>query len=144
MSSAAQLVDKTVPIPDYPGQYVIALDVFHQLHCLVSPSSHLVIFSCACDPHQTQTEHDPTQNVGLRVPRLYQPHHRREHAGNRSRRPLSRLGATERDVSCGHCAHNVDMGGGGARLEGRSNESSYVPGFRGHSDVGERASYGEI
>ncbi|PLB48380.1 hypothetical protein P170DRAFT_427466 [Aspergillus steynii IBT 23096] len=34
LSSAAQLVDKTVPIPDSPGDYAIALDVFHQLHCL--------------------------------------------------------------------------------------------------------------
>ncbi|CRG92233.1 Cell surface glycoprotein 1 [Talaromyces islandicus] len=34
MSEAAKLVNKTVPIPDYPGEYVIELDVFHQLHCL--------------------------------------------------------------------------------------------------------------
>ncbi|OKL57499.1 hypothetical protein UA08_06893 [Talaromyces atroroseus] len=34
MSEAAKLVNKTVPIPDYPGEYVIQLDVFHQLHCL--------------------------------------------------------------------------------------------------------------
>lgn len=36
MSDAAKLVDKTVPLPDYPGEYVVQLDVFHQLHCLVS------------------------------------------------------------------------------------------------------------
>lgn len=35
MSDAAKLANKTVPIPDYPGEYVIQLDVFHQLHCLV-------------------------------------------------------------------------------------------------------------
>ncbi|EEP82687.1 predicted protein [Uncinocarpus reesii 1704] len=34
MSDAAELVNKTVPIPDDPGHYAIALDVFHQLHCL--------------------------------------------------------------------------------------------------------------
>ncbi|GAM43967.1 hypothetical protein TCE0_060r19210 [Talaromyces pinophilus] len=34
MSDAAKLANKTVPIPDYPGEYVIQLDVFHQLHCL--------------------------------------------------------------------------------------------------------------
>lgn len=35
-SDAAHLVNKTVPIADDPGQYAISLDVFHQLHCLVS------------------------------------------------------------------------------------------------------------
>jgi hypothetical protein len=35
-SSAAKLVNKTVPIPDDPGYYVISLNVFHQLHCVVS------------------------------------------------------------------------------------------------------------
>ncbi|KAI9146893.1 Oxidase ustYa [Paramyrothecium foliicola] len=33
-AKAAQLVNKTVPIPGEPGQYVIQLNVFHQLHCL--------------------------------------------------------------------------------------------------------------
>ena len=37
-SSAAQLVNKTVPIPDDPDHYVVSLNVFHQLHCLVSAS----------------------------------------------------------------------------------------------------------
>ncbi|KAI5927173.1 hypothetical protein F4810DRAFT_707123 [Camillea tinctor] len=32
--SASKLVNKTVPIPGEPGQYVIQLNVFHQLHCL--------------------------------------------------------------------------------------------------------------
>ncbi|KAJ5593540.1 hypothetical protein N7537_010444 [Penicillium hordei] len=31
---AARLANKTVPIPDDPGQYAVSLDVFHQLHCL--------------------------------------------------------------------------------------------------------------
>lgn len=35
--SASKLVNKTVPIPDDPGYYVVELNVFHQLHCLVSP-----------------------------------------------------------------------------------------------------------
>lgn len=35
MSQAARLVNKTVPIPGEPGQYVVQLNVFHQLHCLV-------------------------------------------------------------------------------------------------------------
>ncbi|KAK8139507.1 hypothetical protein PG984_002887 [Apiospora sp. TS-2023a] len=34
MDKASQLVNKTVPIPGEPGQYVIQLNVFHQLHCL--------------------------------------------------------------------------------------------------------------
>ncbi|KAF9530399.1 hypothetical protein CPB83DRAFT_810742 [Crepidotus variabilis] len=33
-SSAARLVNKTVPIPDDPDHYVVMLKVFHQLHCL--------------------------------------------------------------------------------------------------------------
>ncbi|OJJ42007.1 hypothetical protein ASPZODRAFT_2129235 [Penicilliopsis zonata CBS 506.65] len=33
-SDAAQLVNRTVPIPDDPGYYVVSLNVFHQLHCL--------------------------------------------------------------------------------------------------------------
>ena len=36
IEDAAQLVNRTVPIPGDPGQYIIALDVFHELHCLVS------------------------------------------------------------------------------------------------------------
>ncbi|KAE9987416.1 hypothetical protein EG328_002772 [Venturia inaequalis] len=32
--SAAQLVNRTVPIPGDPGHYVVELNVFHQLHCL--------------------------------------------------------------------------------------------------------------
>ncbi|KAL4960883.1 oxidase ustYa family protein [Aspergillus stella-maris] len=33
-SDAAQLVNHTMPHPSDPGQYVVELDVFHQLHCL--------------------------------------------------------------------------------------------------------------
>ncbi|PYH93997.1 hypothetical protein BO71DRAFT_326381, partial [Aspergillus ellipticus CBS 707.79] len=33
-SSAGKLVNKTLPIPDDPGYYIIELNVFHQLHCL--------------------------------------------------------------------------------------------------------------
>lgn len=36
LESAAQLVNRTVPIPGDPGQYIVSLDVFHELHCLVS------------------------------------------------------------------------------------------------------------
>lgn len=42
-SSAAKLVNKTVPIPGEPGQYIVELNVFHQLHCLVSTSLPLCI-----------------------------------------------------------------------------------------------------
>ena len=35
MSEAAQLANRTVPITDDPGHYVVTLEVFHQLHCLV-------------------------------------------------------------------------------------------------------------
>lgn len=31
-------MNKTVPIPNDPGYYVVELNVFHQLHCLVSQS----------------------------------------------------------------------------------------------------------
>jgi hypothetical protein len=34
-SEAALLPNKTYPIKDEPGYYLGALDVFHQLHCLV-------------------------------------------------------------------------------------------------------------
>lgn len=36
IESAAKLADRTVPIPGDPGQYIISLDVFHELHCLVN------------------------------------------------------------------------------------------------------------
>lgn len=35
-SQAALLPNKTAPIPGDDGYYIITLDVFHQLHCLVS------------------------------------------------------------------------------------------------------------
>ena len=35
MEQAAKLPVKTTPIPEAPGYYVVGLDVFHQLHCLV-------------------------------------------------------------------------------------------------------------
>lgn len=35
-SDAARLVNKTEPIPGEPGNYIVALNVFHELHCLVS------------------------------------------------------------------------------------------------------------
>ncbi|KAF1953089.1 hypothetical protein CC80DRAFT_570938, partial [Byssothecium circinans] len=34
MSEAAQLANRTTPIPGEPGQYVVILEVFQQLHCL--------------------------------------------------------------------------------------------------------------
>lgn len=36
-SEAMLLPNKTYPIKDQPGHYIALLDVFHQLHCLVSP-----------------------------------------------------------------------------------------------------------
>jgi len=35
-SEAVLLPNKTYPIHDEPGYYLGSLDVFHQLHCLVS------------------------------------------------------------------------------------------------------------
>lgn len=35
MSDAAQLANKTAPIENDPGNYVVTIFVFHQLHCLV-------------------------------------------------------------------------------------------------------------
>lgn len=33
--TAAQMINKTTPIPNNPGYFVSELSVFHQLHCLV-------------------------------------------------------------------------------------------------------------
>lgn len=38
MDKAAKLPVKTYRIPESHGYYVIGLDVFHQLHCLVGPT----------------------------------------------------------------------------------------------------------
>ena len=42
-NEAVLLPNKTYPIRDEPGYYIAELDVFHQLHCLVSPFS-VVLF----------------------------------------------------------------------------------------------------
>lgn len=45
--TAAKLVNYTIPIPGDPGYYIISLNVFHQLHCLVNiynPSSSFSLF----------------------------------------------------------------------------------------------------
>ncbi|KAF1978171.1 hypothetical protein BU23DRAFT_577611 [Bimuria novae-zelandiae CBS 107.79] len=34
LQEASQLTNRTVPIPDDPGYYVVTIDVFHELHCL--------------------------------------------------------------------------------------------------------------
>ncbi|OJJ42237.1 hypothetical protein ASPZODRAFT_155448 [Penicilliopsis zonata CBS 506.65] len=34
MTELPRLVNKTIPIPEYPDEYIVELDVFHQLHCL--------------------------------------------------------------------------------------------------------------
>lgn len=39
MSDAAQLFNRTVPIANDPGFYVMSLDVFHELHSLVGRRS---------------------------------------------------------------------------------------------------------
>jgi hypothetical protein len=44
MSEASKLLNKTVPIPEYPGYYAVKLDVFHQLHCLVLHPFPLIAF----------------------------------------------------------------------------------------------------
>jgi hypothetical protein len=41
-SEAALLPNKTYPIKNEPGYYIIQLDVFHQLHCLVRQLVHLI------------------------------------------------------------------------------------------------------
>ncbi|PYH28779.1 oxidase ustYa family protein, partial [Aspergillus neoniger CBS 115656] len=41
-SEAAQLVNYTMPLASEPGMYMVELDVFHQLHCLVIPPNPLV------------------------------------------------------------------------------------------------------
>jgi hypothetical protein len=42
-SIASNLVNKTYRIPGDEEHYVIQLDVFHQLHCLVRKLSHLFL-----------------------------------------------------------------------------------------------------
>lgn len=34
-SEAAKLVNTTMPVPEDPTQYVVELDFFHELHCLL-------------------------------------------------------------------------------------------------------------
>lgn len=36
MDEASKLVNRTVPIPEEPENYMVTLNVFHHLHCLVS------------------------------------------------------------------------------------------------------------
>ncbi|KAF9523975.1 hypothetical protein CPB83DRAFT_727462, partial [Crepidotus variabilis] len=57
-SSAAQLVNKTVPIPGDTDHYVVGLDVFHQLHCLNMLRLH--VFSPNATMHNTD---DPLQGT---------------------------------------------------------------------------------
>ena len=38
MEEATQLEELTAPIPGDEDHYIVGIDVFHQLHCLVSPS----------------------------------------------------------------------------------------------------------
>lgn len=45
-SIASNLVNKTYRIPGDEEHYVIQLDVFHQLHCLVRKLSHLFLLIC--------------------------------------------------------------------------------------------------
>jgi hypothetical protein len=44
-SEAARLPNKTYPIQNEPGYYLAGLDVFHQLHCLVSEIASLSDYS---------------------------------------------------------------------------------------------------
>lgn len=49
--SARRLLNKTAPIPGDEEHYIVGLDVFHQLHCLVSiPSRHIA----RQGPHELQ------------------------------------------------------------------------------------------
>ena len=41
---AILLPNKTYPIKDQPGYYIAELDVFHQLHCLVSSGYIACVF----------------------------------------------------------------------------------------------------
>ncbi|SCO22123.1 uncharacterized protein FFE2_15161 [Fusarium fujikuroi] len=53
--SAAKLMNKTLPIPGEPGQYVIELNVFHQLHCLNMIRKRLYIEDGKYDPNHKLT-----------------------------------------------------------------------------------------
>jgi hypothetical protein len=41
---AAQLSNLTAPIPGWDDHYLVGIDVFHQLHCLVGPKNN----GCGC------------------------------------------------------------------------------------------------
>lgn len=41
MDQASKLPVQTVPLPENPRYYVVGIDVFHQLHCLVTILAHL-------------------------------------------------------------------------------------------------------
>jgi Mycotoxin biosynthesis protein UstYa len=62
-SEAVLLPNKTYPIEDLPGYYVAELDVFHQLHCLVSSSSLSPLFHL--------TNMTTLQNIVRRLHREY-------------------------------------------------------------------------
>ncbi|KAF5981295.1 hypothetical protein FBULB1_4861 [Fusarium bulbicola] len=53
--SAAKLMNKTILIPGEPGQYVIELNVFHQLHCLNMIRKRLYIEDGKYDPNHKLT-----------------------------------------------------------------------------------------
>ncbi|RBR09849.1 hypothetical protein FVER53590_13633 [Fusarium verticillioides] len=53
--SAAKLINKTIPIPGERGQYVIELNVFHQLHCLNMIRKRLYIEDGKYDPNHKLT-----------------------------------------------------------------------------------------
>ncbi|PKX97279.1 oxidase ustYa family protein, partial [Aspergillus novofumigatus IBT 16806] len=44
IDKAAKLPVKTYPIPERPGYYVIGIDVFHQLHCLVGFNFERILY----------------------------------------------------------------------------------------------------
>ena len=40
---ARPMENKTLPIPNDDGHYIVSLSVFHQLHCLVMEASAMIV-----------------------------------------------------------------------------------------------------
>lgn len=88
-SEAVLLPNKTYPIKDEPGYYIAELDVFHQLHCLVSPSRILYL-------HLNSEKNTVECCQACSSPRILQPRH---WSGWRSRIPLRWYNTPILDVS---------------------------------------------
>ncbi|KAF7334528.1 hypothetical protein MVEN_02282600 [Mycena venus] len=65
---AVQMTNTTWPILHEEGNYVMALDVFHQLHCLVRPVLHPLSRINSCNQDILRQNLHPGHNYTLRSP----------------------------------------------------------------------------